>query len=288
MRRVVVVALTLMLAARLVAAQDQSNSTHASDSDTVKDRNLPIDPDKLADAVRESYYHPDNLSVLECNVSFDWSGVLRALHIDDLEPEQGKVIDGLKVRTRAVRNAAPETTLTWSGGNPPDKDRIETGIRQTISSFYQIYWQMMASPSLPLNASFAKVEPLDDGTVKAHVTQSVGSVEFTIDKDRVPIHYAIEFPAMNAMIDAHYTPSPKPVTGDLRRLTELDVSQQKDATTRKYEAILDYQPVGEFFVPQHVTFNVVGEFSVGMDFSGCSATKGAPAADTELPHIRVH
>lgn len=281
MRRITL-AFALILAPCFVSAQDQADSNKA----TV--RNLPIDPDKLADAVRESYYHPDNLSVLECNVSFDWSGVLRALHIDDLEPEQGKVIDGLKVRTRAVRNAATEITLNWSGGNPPDKDRVETGIRQLISSFYQIYWQMMASPSLPLNASFAKVEPLEDGSVKAFVTQSVGSTEFTIDKDHVPIRYAIEYPAMNVLIDAHYTDSPKPVAGDLRRLTELDVSQQKDATSRKYEAILDYQPVGEFFVPQHVTFNLVGEFSVGMDFSGCSATKGTPAADTDAPHIRVH
>jgi hypothetical protein len=281
MRRMTL-AIALMVAPCLVAGQDQADSSKA----TV--RSSPVDLDKLADAVRDSYYHPDNLSVLECNVAFDWSGVMRALHIDDVEPEQGKVIDGLKVRTRAVRDAAAETTLNWSGGEPPDKDRIETGIRQLISSFYQIYWQMMASPSLPRNASIAKVEPLDEGSVKAYVTQSMGSTEMTIDKDHIPIHYAIEYPAMNVAIDAHYTPSPKPVAGDLRRLTELDVSQEQGATSRKYEAILDYQPVGEFFVPQHVTFNVIGVFSVGMDFSGCSATKGTPASDTDVPHIRVH
>jgi len=46
--------------------------------------------------------------------------------------------------------------------------------------------------------------------------------------------------------------------------------------------------VGEFYVPQHVTFNVIGSFSVGMDFSGCSASKGTPAVDDGLPKIRVH
>jgi hypothetical protein len=281
MRRITL-ALALMVAPCFVGAQDQTDSNKATA------RSSAVGLDKLADAVRESYYHPDNLSILECNVSFDWSGVMRALHIDDVEPEQGKIIDGLKVRIRAARNAAAETTLNWSGGDPPNKDRIETGIRQLISSFYQIYWQMMASPSLPLNASFAKVEPLDDGSVKAHVIQSVGSTEITIDKDDIPIHYAVEYPSMNVLIDAHYTPSPKPVAGDLRRLTELDVSQQQGATSRKYEAILDYQPVGEFFVPQHVTFNVVGEFSVGMDFSGCSATKGTPVSEGDQPRIRVH
>ena len=284
----VCLSLVLMLGACLAAAQDQSNSSPASDSDHVPVRDLPIDPDKLADAVRDSYYHPDTLSALECNVSFDWSGVLRALHIDDLEPEQGRIIDGLKVRTRAVRNTAAEVTLNWSGGDPPDKDRIDNAIKQMISSFYQIYWQMMASPSLPVSASFAKVEPLDDGNVKAYVTQAVGSTEITVDKDRIPIHYSFEYPAMNVLIDAHYTPSPKPVAGDLRRLTELDVSQKRGATTRQYEAILDYQPVNEFYVPQHVTFNVVGEFSIGMDFSGCSAIKGAPAPDADLPKIRAH
>jgi hypothetical protein len=285
----VCVALALMLGACLAAAQNQADSSPGSVSDQVPVRNLPIDPARLADAVRASYYHPDNLSALECNVSFDWSGVLHALSVDDLPPDRAKIIEGLKVRTRAMRNTAPEVTLNWSGGDPPEnKDRIETGIKQMISSFYQIYWQMMASPSLPVGASFAKVEPLEDGNVKSYVTQAVGSTEITIDKDRIPIHYSIENPAMNVIIDAHYTPSPKPVAGDLRRLTELDVSQQRGASTRNVEVILDYQAVDEVNVPQHVTFNVVGEFSIGMDFSGCSATKGAPPPDADLPKIRVH
>ncbi len=282
-------ALLILMATSMLAPQDQSHSSPASNSDQVPVHSLAIDPDGLAGAVRDSYYHPDNLSALECNVSFDWSGILHALNIDDLSPERGKIVDGLKLRTRAVRNTAAEVTLNWTGGDPPEnKDRIESGIKQLVSSFYQIYWQMMASPSLPVGASFAKVEPLEDGSVKAYVTQAMGSTEITIDKDRIPVHYSIENPAMNAIIDAHYTPSPRPIAGDLRRLTQLDVSQQKGASTRNVEVILDYQAVNEFYVPQHVTFNVVGGFSVGMDFSGCSATKGVPAADADLPKIRVH
>jgi len=129
---------------------------------------------------------------------------------------------------------------------------------------------------------------MDDGTMKAQVSQTHGSTEITLDKDRIPIHYAIQNPDVNVTMDAQYTPSPKPAPGDLRRLTELDVTQQRGTSTARYEAILDYQPVGEFYVPQHVTFNVIGSFSVGMDFSGCSASKGTPAVDDGLPKIRVH
>ena len=271
--------LSLLAGTCFATAQDQPKAPPPSDSDKNPVHNLPIDPDKLADAVRDSYYHPDNLSSLECSVSFDWSGVMRALKVDDLPVERQKIIEGLKVRSHARRNQATEVTFNWSGGEPPEgKVRIEGGLKQLLSRFYQIYWPILASPAVPPGTSVENIEPLDDGGVKAHLSQGAGQTEITIDKDHLPTHYAVNNPAMNGTIEAHYTTSPKPVPGDLRRLTELDVSNLLGAK-RNVEVILDYQPANGFYVPQHVTFNVVDVSSLGMDFSGCSATKGDASSD---------
>lgn len=131
-----VVVLFLALSACLALAQDQPKPPAASDSDKVAANNAPIDPAELTDAVRASFYHPDNLAGLECNVSFDWSGVLRALKIDDPAPEPMKIIEGLKVRSRAARDKDPEVTVKWSGGDPPErKDQFEGAIKQMVSGF---------------------------------------------------------------------------------------------------------------------------------------------------------
>ncbi len=273
------VLLPVALGVCVAIAQDQPKTSPLSDSDKKPVHNLPIDPVKLANAVRDSYYHPDNLSVLECNVSLDWSGILRAMKIDDPEPERMKILEGLKVRTRATRNKATDVTLTWSGGDPPGKERIEGGIKQMVSGFYQIYWPMIASSSIAPDTAFEKIEPLDDGNIKAHVSQGASDTEITIDNNHVPTRYSVDAPGMKTTIEAHYTPSPKPIAGDLRRVTELDVTNQTGTGTMNVEMILDYQAVDVFYVPQHVTFNLVGAYSVGMDFSGCSDTKGDAGSD---------
>lgn len=38
---------------------------------------------------------------------------------------------------------------------------------------------------------------------------------------------------------------------------------------------LDYQPAGDFFIPKNVTFDVVGAYSIQLEFSGCSASRFA-------------
>ncbi len=278
----IVAVLSLALGGCLAIAQDQPKSPAVSDSDKIPANNPPLDPAKLTDAVRASFYHPDNLAGLECNVSFDWSGVMHALQVDDPAPERMKIIEGLKVRSRAARDKAPEVTLNWSGGEPPDhKEQFEGAIKQMVSGFYQMYWNLIASSPVPPGSVFEKIEQLDDGQLKTYTSSAGGSIEVTVDKEHIPTHYSVNSPAMRATIDAHYTPSPTPVPGDVRRLTELDVSNQMGASTLKVEVILDYQAVDVFYVPQHVTFNVVGAYSVGMDFSGCSATKGAAGSNAK-------
>ena len=75
---------------------------------------------------------------------------------------------------------------------------------------------------------------------------------------------------MSGTIDAHYLPSPHPVPGDLRRISGIDVDEHIGASTRKVSRHLDYQPLDTYFVPRNVSFDVIGAYTMAMNYSGCT------------------
>jgi hypothetical protein len=104
------------------------------------------------------------------------------------------------------------------------------------------------------------------------------NVVLTVDKTHLPIHYSIETPAMKGAMDAHYTPSPNPATGDLNRLTNLKANEQIGTSTMNLEVRLDYQSVSGFHIPHNVAFVLGPSFSVQMEFSNCTVTKSVTLA----------
>jgi hypothetical protein len=113
--------------------------------------------------------------------------------------------------------------------------------------------------------------------VKVYTSSQNVNVVITADKERTPTHYTLDSPAMNGTIDLHYASSPKPVPGDLRRISSMDMSEQIGNSTMNVKLSLDYQAVDGFYVPRHVSYNLGGAYSLLMDFSGCSVSKGAIA-----------
>jgi len=91
------------------------------------------------------------------------------------------------------------------------------------------------------------------------------------------MHYTLDSPAMNGTIDLHYVSSPKPVPGDLRRISSMDASEQIGNSTMNVTLSLDYQAVDGLYIPSHVSYNIGGAYSLSMDFSGCSVFKEAVA-----------
>lgn len=50
------------------------------------------------------------------------------------------------------------------------------------------------------------------------------------------------------------------------------------ASSFNVEIRMDYQKVDGFFVPQHVTYDIVGAYAVSVEFIGCSTIKPPPSA----------
>ena len=142
-----------------------------------------------------------------------------------------------------------------------------------VGGFYQMYWSMMTSAPIEKPSEIQKVEPQSDGGVIAYLSSQNSKVDMTVDKEHLPIHYKLDTPAMKALIDLHYTPSPAPAPGDLHRLSSLDESVQLGTSTMNVGLSLDYQVVDGLYVPKHAAFQLVGAYSIPMEFSGCSTTK---------------
>lgn len=233
---------------------------------------LPNDPALVAAAIRDSYYHPDAMSGLDCTISVDWPAFFAAVKLN-LAADRLKAIHNLKIRSQAARGKSPKITFDWTSGTLDNKQQFEDGLKQTLGGFYQMYWNIVASSPISDAAEIAKIEPLPDGGAKVYSSSQNTNLVISTDKENTPTHYTLDSPAMNGTIDLHYVSSPKPVPGDLRRISSMDASEQIGNSTMNVTLSLDYQAVDGFYIPSHVSYNIAGAYSLSMDFSGCSVFK---------------
>lgn len=233
------------------------------------DKKLSADAEKLTAKVLESYYHPDTLAGIECDVTPDWQGFFASAKVT-VPPESMQAIQALKVHVRSLRDQEPEFTFKWTQAQPPNAGQIETSLKQMIGGFYNIYWPLFASPAIKYPALISKIEPQPDGTTKVYESDPNAYVVMTVDKRGTPTHYTMRSPAMNGVVDPQYTPTPHPVRGDRQRITGVEATQQAGASTTKVQVSVDYQPLGSYFVPREVSYGLVGAYTMKMEFSDCS------------------
>jgi hypothetical protein len=270
MLRHVILASLLILGADVLLAEQ--STAPAPDTIKLPAGSLPYDPAKVAASIRDSYYHPDQLTSLDCDLSIDWRALFDSLK-QNVGSDRFKTIQALKINSKAARGKSPELTFDWAGGSLDTKEQLENGLKQMVGGFYQMYWPMMASALIQKASEIQKMEPQPDGGAKAYLTSQNITVIVTIDKDHVPTHYSVDGPVMKGTIDPHYIPSPAPVPGDLRRLSGMNVSEQIGTSTINVDIELDYQVANGFYIPKHVTFSLVDAYSIPMEFSSCSASK---------------
>lgn len=263
-----------ILGTNLLLAQQPTTTSPKSETTRLPTETLPYDPAIVAAAIRNSYYHPDEMSAVGCTISVDWSALFRALKSNP-SADRLKVLQDLKIRSQAARGKKPEVTFEWAGRPLDTKEQLEDGLKQTLEGFYQVYWSLIASSPISDAAEVSKIEPLPDGGVKIYTSSENMNVVITADKERTPTHYTLDSPAINGTIDLHYASSAKPVPGDVRRISSMDMSEQIGKSAMNVKLSLDYQAIDGFYIPAHVSYELVGAYSLSMDFSDCSASKAA-------------
>jgi len=266
----------VFLGAVVLGAQQTANKSATAGQAGTSVAPLPSDPAKLSALIRASYYHPDELASLDCGVQIDWAAFSRSGKLN-LPDDRLKVLQGLKVNSHAVRGNIPELTFDWSAGQLATKGQMEDGMKQMVGGFYQMYWPLLASSLVTNGADLKKVDPLADGSAKVDFSSEGTSLVITVNNDGIPTHWVLDGPAMKGTIDPEFAPTPKPISGDIRRISGVRVVQRIGESNMNVELGLDYQEVDGFFVPKSVSFGIVGAYTVPMEFSGCVTTRSASA-----------
>lgn len=229
-----------------------------------------LDHAAMAAAIRGSYYHPDEMSTLSCNVSADLTALFASMKLN-VPAERLKAIQGLNIRSQSVRGKSPVLAFKWTAGDLNDKEKLEDGLRQMLDGFDQIYWSLIASPPIDGAAEITKIEPHANGGAEVYSSSPNAKVVISVDKENIPTHYVLDIPGMNGTVDVGYTPSANPVPGDLRRITTLTTSERMGTSIINLKLDLDYQVVNGFYVPKHVMYDL-GTYSLSMQLSDCSAS----------------
>ena len=167
MLRHFVLALILALSTDKLLAQQPTQGS--SDQIQLPAGTLPYDPAKFAQAVGGSYYHPDQLTGLNCDISIDWQKLFDALK-QTPSPDRLKTLQGLKVTSRATRGKVTELAFDWTSGPLDSKERMEDALKQMVGGFYQMYWSMMTSTPIEKPSELQKIEPQPDGGVIAYLS----------------------------------------------------------------------------------------------------------------------
>ena len=267
-----------LFASSFLVAEVPDNKPQASES-KIPARPLPIDQKKLAAAIDDSFYHPDQLSAVKCAAVFDWSSFFTALKVKVPE-ERMHSIDGLQIHFTAVRGKRPDVKFNWVDGRPEGADQLEDGIQKIISGFYQMYWPLMAVNLVPDSSQLQRIEPQIDGTVKLFESDANNKVEIDLNKDSLPAHWAFESPGVNGTFDFEFADSPQKIPGDLRRISNLRVITHTGTNTMNVQIKLDYQSIDGFNIPQHIAYDIGGAYSIAVEFIGCSASKDPDAIST--------
>jgi hypothetical protein len=261
----------LVLAAGAAAAQHAPQSSGTS---TASLSGPPIDLAKIKSGLAGSYYHPQDLTGIDCAATVDWASLMKQLK-QPADEDRLKVLDAMTIAIKARRGKTAEITFGWPAGEPANKQRIEVGDQMVLSGFYQMYWSGIASTLGPTKQEWdtVRVEPRTGGGYVLHYSSAGSPVTEELDSDFLPVKTSINLAASTVELVMHYSPSPEPRPGDLRRVTSVDTVQRSGASITNANFRITYQQIGGYWIPAHLDLDMVGAYSIPIDLIGCSVSK---------------
>lgn len=260
-----------MLSAGAAAAQRAPESSGTSTASLAAP---PIDLAKIKSGLAGSYYHPQDLTGIDCSATVDWASLMKQLKQPNAE-DRLKVLEAMTVAVKARRGKIAEVTFGWPAGEPANKQMIEDGDRMTLSGFYQMYWSGIASPLGPTKQEWdaVRAEPRTGGGYVLHYSSAGSPVTEELDSDFLPVKTSINLAASTVELVMHYSLSPEPRPGDLRRVSSVDTVQRSGTSVSNTNFRITYQQIGGYWIPAHLDLGMVGAYSIPIDLIGCSVSK---------------
>jgi hypothetical protein len=229
----------------------------------------------LATAVNAAYYHPDGLGGMTCTAEIDWTSLSKAMATTPDAAGRLKSLEGMTIQVHALRGQPAQVNVSWPQGAPANAASMEDGVKQMVGGLFQSYWTVVAGPALPEKATGVTVQERPGGGKVLHYDQNGARGTEEIDSQNVPVKATFGNASMKGSTDLHFSPSPNPKPGDVRRLTGVDTSVQMGSSSLDTHLTMDYQTVDGFEIPRHVVFGMPGAFSIPLELSKCSVTREA-------------
>lgn len=236
----------------------------------------------LAAAIGSSYYHPDDLSSMDCAVAVDWDALATQLK-SSAATESINALKQAKVRVHAERSKEPRVAVDWGTGDVAHKEILEEGMRKAFSGFFKIYWPLDASSIAPTADENPKLEAADDGGYLLRFDTPDAQVAEEVDKRGIVTRLSYTAPAgassaTTTTLVPRFSEAPNDIPGHPRLLTAVDVTQQMGTPKAGVHVALDYQSAGGVHIPSHVTFAIAQSYTIPLQFKGCSVTRAGHAA----------
>ncbi|HYA17237.1 MAG TPA: hypothetical protein VEF06_07215 [Bryobacteraceae bacterium] len=217
-----------------------------------------------------SYYHPDNLASIECNVGLDFSSVIAALGGN---ADAAKSLSGISIKVKAARGEITKLEVSWPPDTKLNKEQMQQSLQQMVGGFFQMYWSVFAASIVTPPADAVSIEPRAGGGYTMHQRSNNMDTLASLDQDFLPNQLELHSAVMNGTMDFHFSASENPQPGDLRRITGLDVSQQVASSSMQIKIDLDYQRVDGLAIPHRVSMGLGRGMTVGMELTGCSVSR---------------
>jgi hypothetical protein len=278
------IAALLLACFHSLAAQDPAKATASDPAAAASPR---LDLLGLATAIRGSYYHPDDLTSLDCTVEVDWDALATQLK----RSAATESIDALKkarIKVHAERSSETRVDVDWPPDDGGNREVLEEGMRKALSGFFQIYWPLDASSIAPTPEENPKLESGDDGGYLLRFHTPDAQVAEEVDKRGVVTRLTYTSPgaataesdtnsASTTTLVPRFSEAPNDIPGHPRLLTAVEVTHQMGTTKAAVHVALDYQSAGGVHIPSHVTFAIAQSYTFPLQFTGCSVTRARSA-----------
>ncbi len=220
---------------------------------------------EVIERARSLYYSPvSRPAYIACDATIDWDSVAAQANL----PQEEGYLLGLKLAkamtvtfvTRGRKQIKVDVT-----GDPRIAEQKQR-VQLLINAFFRLYWSTADGRMLPgANAEYELTSNSDGYVITGHGTGIVGTIQmdssFLITKARIYDPESTE--------DAEISLTFKKQNDALLHLSGLSINAKLGQLRRTVEYSFDYQQVGGFYVPQHVTMSMPGVVSYPNTFSNC-------------------
>jgi hypothetical protein len=228
---------------------------------------------KTMEKARSMYLTGPVPSSISCGVILDWDGFFQRMKIEQTEATKVRLEKLKDMKITVVSRDAEHTDVKIDSDNA--SKGLTDGLRQQLQGFFQIYWSQSYGRLLVVKPEdhFELTTGPEGYLLKIHTGST--KVVLEMNKTYLITRTSLETPQMSAVS------TPGFVAGEdgLLRLRSLDETIDMGSSKMVVNVNFDYQRVGAYDVPLHMSMALPGSFSFDYTLGGCEV-KGDSAAST--------